>query len=512
MSYLTLYRKYRPKKFADLVGQEHITRTLSNQIKLNRIAHAYLFTGGRGTGKTTVAKIFAKAINCDTPIDGMSCLECETCQKIDSGAGINIVEMDAASHNGVDDIRDINEQVRYTPTVGKYKVYIIDEVHMLSNAAFNAMLKTLEEPPSYVVFILATTDPQKIPATVLSRCQRYDFRRISTKDITQCLEEYMHNENVAIALEALEFIARLADGGMRDALSILEQCISFYNDEAITLDKVLYLVGAVDTQIFFDIMDILAEQDATQIVSLCSEINNQGRNIRQFTKDLSWHIRNLLVAKTTDTSTGLLDYTKEHIQKLVEQAGKFEIPTLMRYIKIFSELDQEMKVSNMPKITLEIAMIKLCTPQSDLSAESIHDKIIALENRVEKLKVVTVETKHVEKPAPALIPPAIPAEYKEIVDNWNKVLDELSVNPMQKSLVMTYSIEVMDDTIYIVHPDRDSTLAQNTISYIQEALYKVWGKEFKVATKKESETNLQVAPQNTLAELQGRVNFPITSI
>ena len=228
MSYLALYRKYRPYVFADVVGQEHVVRTLRNQIESNRIAHAYLFCGSRGTGKTSIAKIFARAVNCENPIDGSACGECETCKKIQSSADMNIIEIDAASHNGVDSIREINDEVVYAPATGKYKVYIIDEVHMLSTGAFNALLKTLEEPPAHVIFILATTDPQKIPVTIISRCQRYDFKRIPASEIEETLAKYMAAENVDIDEDALRYIARLADGGMRDALSILEQCVSFY--------------------------------------------------------------------------------------------------------------------------------------------------------------------------------------------------------------------------------------------------------------------------------------------
>ncbi|MGL4736777.1 MAG: DNA polymerase III subunit gamma/tau, partial [Cellulosilyticaceae bacterium] len=328
MSYLALYRKYRPHIFDDVIGQDHIVRTLQNQIKTGRVSHAYLFTGSRGTGKTTIAKIFARAVNCQSPQNGSACGQCENCERIESGGSINIIELDAASHNSVDNIREINEEVKYTPAVGTYKVYIIDEVHMLSTSAFNALLKTLEEPPAHVIFILATTDPQKIPVTILSRCQRFDFKRISAMEIEARLREYMDQEAIAIEDEALGYIARLADGGMRDALSILEQCISFYFDEQISLDKVLYLVGAVDTQFLFDMIDAVANYHSSRAIEICDQVNMQGRSLRQFNSDLLLHVRNLLVVKATNTEAGVLDYSKEYIEKLKVQADQIDVTVL----------------------------------------------------------------------------------------------------------------------------------------------------------------------------------------
>ena len=247
MSYMALYRKFRPGTFEDVKGQDHISRTLQNQIKANRIGHAYLFCGTRGTGKTSVAKIFAKAVNCEHPVDGSPCGECEMCRAISEGRSMNVIEIDAASNNGVDNIREIREEVAYRPTEGKYKVYIIDEVHMLSIGAFNALLKTLEEPPEYVIFILATTEAHKIPITILSRCQRYDFKRISIDTISERLMDLMEKEQVEVEERAIRYIAKAADGSMRDALSLLDQCIAFYLGQKLTYDHVLEVLGAVDT-------------------------------------------------------------------------------------------------------------------------------------------------------------------------------------------------------------------------------------------------------------------------
>ena len=250
MSYTALYRKFRPSEFSDVKGQDHIVTTLKNQINADRIGHAYLFCGTRGTGKTTVAKIFAKAVNCERPVDGNPCGECASCRAIAAGTSMNVIEIDAASNNGVDNIREIRDEVAYSPTEGKYKVYIIDEVHMLSIGAFNALLKTLEEPPSYVIFILATTEAHKIPITILSRCQRYDFRRITVETIADRLRELTEKEQVEVEEKALTYIAKAADGSMRDALSLLDQCIAFYLGQKLTYDHVLDVLGAVDTDVF----------------------------------------------------------------------------------------------------------------------------------------------------------------------------------------------------------------------------------------------------------------------
>ena len=270
MSYTALYRKYRPSEFEDVKGQDHIVTTLKNQIKADRIGHAYLFCGTHGTGKTTVAKIFAKAVNCEHPVDGSPCGECQSCKAIAAGSSMNVIEIDAASNNGVENIRQIREEVSYSPTQGKYKVYIIDEVHMLSIGAFNALLKTLEEPPSYVIFILATTESHKIPITILSRCQKYDFRRISIETISARLMDLLEQEGVEAEEKAVRYVAKAGDGSMRDALSLLDQCIAFYLGEPLTYDHVLEVLGAVDTEVFSRLLrSILA---GTGIGTVCDRL------------------------------------------------------------------------------------------------------------------------------------------------------------------------------------------------------------------------------------------------
>lgn len=291
MGYTALYRKFRPDTFEDVKGQDHIVKTLKNQIRADRAGHAYLFCGTRGTGKTTIAKILAKAVNCEHPIDGSPCNECASCRAIAAGASMNVIEIDAASNNGVENIREIREEVAYPPTEGKYKVYIIDEVHMLSIGAFNALLKTLEEPPSYVIFILATTEAHKIPVTILSRCQRYDFRRNQPETILKRLQDLMEQEHVEAEEKALRYVARKGDGSMRDSLSLLDQCIAFYMGETLTYDRVLDVLGAVDTEVFSELLDHILKDRITDSIALLDRLILDGRDLTQFVSDFTWYLQ-----------------------------------------------------------------------------------------------------------------------------------------------------------------------------------------------------------------------------
>ncbi|MCI7812293.1 MAG: DNA polymerase III subunit gamma/tau [Lachnospiraceae bacterium] len=384
MSYTALYRKFRPDEFSDVKGQDHIVTTLKNQIKADRIGHAYLFCGTRGTGKTTIAKIFAKAVNCEHPVDGSPCNECDTCKAIAAGTSLNVIEIDAASNNGVDNIREIKDEVAYSPTTGKYKVYIIDEVHMLSIGAFNALLKTLEEPPSYVIFILATTEVHKIPVTILSRCQRYDFKRIPIGVISDRLKELMDKEGIEVEEKAIRYIAKKADGGMRDALSLLEQCISFYLGEKLTYDKVLDVLGAVDTDVFSKFLREILSDDVAQVMTHLEEIVMQGRDLGQFVNDFTWYMRNLLLIKASDNMEEILDVSTENLIQLREEAGMIRQDTLMRFIRIFSELANQMKTATNKRILLEVALIKLCRPQMEPDVTSLLERVRRLEKKLEQ--------------------------------------------------------------------------------------------------------------------------------
>ena len=386
MSYTALYRKFRPVEFEDVKGQEHIITTLKNQIEANRIGHAYLFCGTRGTGKTTVAKILAKAVNCEHPIDGNPCNECETCKAIAAGNSMNVIEIDAASNNGVDNIREIREEVAYSPTSGKYKVYIIDEVHMLSIGAFNALLKTLEEPPSYVIFILATTEAHKIPITILSRCQRYDFKRIARTTIVDRLRELMDEEQVEVEDKALRYIAKKGDGSMRDALSLLDQCIAFYLGEKLTYEHVLDVLGAVDTDEFSKLLREVLDGDVTQVILHLENMIMQGRDLTQLVNDFTWYLRNLLLLKSSDNMEDVLDVSAENLEQLKEEAAMVRDDTLMRYIRIFSELSNQLRYASQKRVMVEVALIKLTRPSMEPDLDSVLQRLKQLEAAVEDLE------------------------------------------------------------------------------------------------------------------------------
>ncbi len=385
MSYMALYRKWRPDEFEEVKGQEHVVTTLKNQIIHDRVGHAYLFCGTRGTGKTTVAKLFAKAVNCEHPLeDGSPCNECAVCKAISAGSSLNVIEIDAASNNGVDNIRDIREEVQYSPTEGKYKVYIIDEVHMLSIGAFNALLKTLEEPPSYVIFILATTEAHKIPITILSRCQRYDFRRISVEIIYERLSELLEREGVEAEEKAVRYVAKAADGSMRDALSLLDQCIAFYLGQKLTYEKVLEVLGAVDVEVFNELMRHVAANETMEALKVVDEIVWQGRELAQFVTDFTWYMRNLLLLKSSDSVNDQLDISAENLESMRQVAGIVGMNSLMRYVRIFSEMSNQIRYATQKRVTLELAIIKLTTPQMESNMDSVLERIRMLEKKVEE--------------------------------------------------------------------------------------------------------------------------------
>ena len=384
MSYTALYRKWRPHTFDDVKGQDHIVTTLQNQIRAQRIGHAYLFCGTRGTGKTTVAKILARSVNCENPIDGSPCGECPSCKQIAAGTSLNVVEIDAASNNGVENIREIRDQVQYPPTEGKYRVYIIDEVHMLSTGAFNALLKTLEEPPSYVIFILATTEVHKIPITVLSRCQRYDFRRITVDTIADRLKELTDAEGMPVEERALRYVAKAGDGSMRDALSLLDQCAAFHFGETLTYDHVLDVLGAVDNSVFRELFLAVVEGRTKDCILKLEEMVIQGRELSQFVVDFIWFLRNLLLLKTAEDAEELLDMSEDNLKQLREDAKLADENTLMRYIRVFSELSNQIRFATQKRVLIELAFIKLTKPQMEQDLESVLERLAALERQVEE--------------------------------------------------------------------------------------------------------------------------------
>ncbi|MEY8356987.1 DNA polymerase III subunit gamma/tau [Lachnospiraceae bacterium 54-53] len=383
MSYTALYRKWRPSSFSDVKGQDHIVQTLKNQIVSERIGHAYLFCGTRGTGKTSIAKIFAKAVNCEQPKDGSPCGECQTCKNIAAGASLNVVEIDAASNNGVENIREIRDEVQYPPTEGKYRVYIIDEVHMLSTGAFNALLKTLEEPPSYVIFILATTEVQKIPVTVMSRCQRYDFKRITVETIAEHLKGLTAAEHIEVEEKALTYIAKSADGALRDALSLLDQCVAFHYGEALTYDDVLDVLGAVDISVFGRLFRAVVENRTKDCITCLEELVIQGRELGQFVIDFIWYLRNLLILKSVDDADNLLDMSTENRNLLKEDSERTDNETLLRYIRVFSDLSNQLRYASQKRVLIEVALIKLTRPQMEQNLDSILQRVANIERQLE---------------------------------------------------------------------------------------------------------------------------------
>ena len=467
MSYTALYRKFRPDNFADVKGQDHIVTTLTNQIKHNRIGHAYLFCGTRGTGKTTVAKILAKAVNCEHPVNGSPCNECAMCNAIQAGTAMNVIEIDAASNNGVDNIREIREEVSYRPTEGKYKVYIIDEVHMLSVGAFNALLKTLEEPPSYVMFILATTEAHKIPITILSRCQRYDFHRITIDTIAARLDELLKVEGIEAEEKAVRYVAKAGDGSMRDALSLLDQCIAFYLGQELTYDKVLEVLGAVDTEVFSKLLRKVIQGDVTGSIHILEELIVGGRELSQFVGDFTWYMRNLLLVKTSEDPEEAIDVSSENMKLLKEESTMLDVETLMRYIRIFSDLSNQIRYATQKRVLVEIALIKLCRPAMETNLDSVLDRLRVLEQRMDERPVQQVivqqgnsvsgaETGAVVAAAEKKLPAkAAPEDLQKIVAGWRVITGQTTgmFKQMLQKSIPKYNGETGEPILYVEFQD-----------------------------------------------------------
>ena len=523
MSYTALYRKFRPGEFEDVKGQDHIVTTLQNQIKANRIGHAYLFCGTRGTGKTTVAKIFAKAVNCEHPVNGSPCGQCAMCKSIAAGTSMNVIEIDAASNNGVDNIREIREEVTYRPTEGRYKVYIIDEVHMLSIGAFNALLKTLEEPPEYVIFILATTEVHKIPITILSRCQHYDFKRISIETITDRMRELMETEQVEVEEKALRYIAKAADGSMRDALSLLDQCIAFYIGQKLTYDHVLEVLGAVDTDVFSKLLRKVIERDVAGVLDIVEDLVMQGRELTQLAADFTWYLRNLLLVKTSDNIEDVLDVSTENMMQLKEESEMIELDMLLRYIRVFSELSGQLKYATQKRVMLEVALIKLCTPAMETKQDSLLDRIRAVEEKVEKgleaAASMSERVVYVNDAAPDQatrgkrvkpeLPNAIPEDVQEVVKNFRSIADEAS--GMVRGYLKKARLSLGgDNRLMIVLPD--SLAAQivgreDHVQELEELIENKIGKKVEVEVRHVEEGRHF---EDTFVDIEQKINMEIT--
>lgn len=452
MAYLALYRKYRPRTFDEVRGQDHIVTTLKNQMNAGRIGHAYLFCGTRGTGKTSVAKIFAKAVNCESPVNGSPCGQCPVCRAIDSQTSMNVVELDAASNNSVDNIREIIDNVKYSPTEGKYKVFIVDEVHMLSGAAFNALLKTLEEPPAYVIFILATTEVHKIPITILSRCQRYDFKRITTDVIAGCLADLMKSENIEAEDKALQFVARTADGSMRDAQSLLDQCIAFYLGQKLTYEKVLEVLGSVDVEVFAHLLRHIYAGQVDNVLKIIDDVMVAGRELGQFINDFAWYLRNLLIAKTTRHPEEVLEFSKENMELILHEAQGADEETLIRYITILSELSNRIRYATQKRILIEMELIRLARPDTDTDLSGVLDRIRKLEQKLENGYVAGKRAEDdsdtgngaenfEEGPEPEVkeeMIKALPEDIIAVVQNWTQIKSRLTST--RESMVNTIMV------------------------------------------------------------------------
>lgn len=516
MSYTALYRKWRPTSFEEVRGQDHIVKTLKNQINSGRIGHAYLFCGTRGTGKTSIAKIFARAVNCEHPVDGSPCGECSMCRQIAEGASLNVVEIDAASNNGVENIRDIREQVQYPPTDGRYRVYIIDEVHMLSIGAFNALLKTLEEPPSYVIFILATTEVHKIPITILSRCQRYDFKRISIDTIAGRLAELTQAEQIDVDDRALRYVARAADGSMRDALSLLDQCVAFHFGEKLTYDNVLEVLGAVDNRVFSKLFQAVLASDTKACIREIEEMIIQGRDLSQLVNDFIWYMRNLLIAKTTDEPGDMLDMSEENLAVLKEEAAGVDTETLMRYIRIFSELSGQLRYASQKRILVEIAFIKLTTPSMEQNLDSILQRITLLEQKMQEMpdnlqklasfapaagQAASSKTAVVETPPEPKTVSLPPAQYEDLMlmrKEWGRIasLSQL-VGSIRLSLPKTSVEPAGEGCLCIVCTDENTFGIINRepeLKNLQEVVQEKYKKTLQFKVRLES----SAVPQRTV--------------
>ena len=485
--YQVLYRKWRPSTFSDVVGQPQVTKTLLSELQSGRVAHAYLFTGSRGTGKTSCAKILAKAVNCLQSAEGNPCGECDLCRSIDSGSILDVVELDAASNNGVDNIRELCEEANFTPAVAKYRVYIIDEVHMLSPGAFNALLKTLEEPPEHVIFILATTEIHKLPATILSRCQRFDFRRIPAADISDRLLFISGEEKVTLEPEAALLIARLADGGMRDALSILDQCLS--RNDHVTEDEVTEVAGIAGKDHLYELSECIEAGQPARGMDLVSRLHAASKDMARLCEELISHFRNLLLIKIAEKPRDMIVATAAEYERAQGIAGKF---TLARLIEILDRLQEalgKMFYGGNRRIQMEIVLLRLCSPEMNTSVESLEKRINELEARLKRGEFSPSSPLPRAKPARPTVPP--PAEVVDesliqqakLMDNWAEVTKSLAAySPTLASFLHSSTAYLAGDYVLIDAPDSAFKLLRESAQKdsVREAIQKVTGKTYRL--------------------------------
>lgn len=513
--YQALYRKFRPDSFDEVKGQDAIVTTLKNQIKNSRIGHAYLFTGTRGTGKTSVAKLFAKAVNCrNRKEDGSPCNSCESCLSIKSGASMNVLEIDAASNNGVDNIREIRDEVQYRPTDADYRVYIIDEVHMLSVGAFNALLKTLEEPPEYVIFILATTEVNKIPITVLSRCQRYDFKRMTIDTMADRMRELSGIEGIEAEDRALKYIAKCANGSMRDALSLLDQCAAYYMGKELSYDNVLEVLGAVDTAVYSRLYDRILSKDTAGAIAVLEENLMLGKDLSAFVSDFTWYLRNLLLALSQDENMeDIIDVSSETLKGMKEEAKRADADTIMRFIRIFSDLSSEIRYAREKKVLSEIAIIKLMRPEMEKDISSLNQRVSELEKKVaEGIKIeavipaVPAEVTQQEKKRPP-VPDALPEDVKAAFNNWGRVIKNIPfTHSAVANAIRNAELTVKGDMMIIAFENMYENMLrdEDNRQVFERAVEKVIGKKLKYEVLNKEDTEHFEA---TYPSFEGLINF-----
>lgn len=491
-----LYRSYRPQTFEDVVGQEHIIKTLKNQIQTNTIGHAYLFCGTRGTGKTSTAKIFARTVNCPNSINEEPCNNCDICKEILADNTMDVIEIDAASNNSVDDIREIRENVKYTPTKSKYKVYIIDEVHMLSQGAFNALLKTLEEPPSYVIFILATTEPHKIPATILSRCQRFDFKRVTVSDMINRMKVICSDIGIEADDKALNLIARSSQGALRDALSILDQCISF-SDNSIQYKDVVELLGTVNIDYLFKIANYIVNEDTKSCLEMLNELVIWGKDIKNFISDLIDHFRNLMVCKVSKDLDEIISLPEETLEQLKDQSNPIDIKDIIRILNVLSEAQDNIRYSSNPRVLVEVCIMKLCQPMYDDSNEGLIKRISKLEQIISSGIKLTPNSKaedNIEIKIEGSTEYSVDYEeiksedVKQLEKIWPNILEQIKKDkqmPIQALLREAKDFNINGNTLYIIFDDKFS-FAKNklssydTLTYIENVISNISHRKFKI--------------------------------
>ncbi|MFR4164407.1 MAG: DNA polymerase III subunit gamma/tau [Paraclostridium sordellii] len=494
-----LYRAYRPQNFKDVVGQNHIIRTLKNQIQNNNVGHAYLFCGTRGTGKTSTAKIFARAVNCENSIDEEPCNECEVCKDILNDNIMDVIEIDAASNNSVDDIREIRENVKYTPTKCKYKVYIIDEVHMLSQGAFNALLKTLEEPPSYVIFILATTEPHKIPATILSRCQRFDFKRVTVKDMATRMKEICDDVNIEVDERALNLIARNSQGALRDALSILDQCMSF-SEGNIEYKDVVDLLGTVNIEQLFEIAEYVIKEDTKKCLEILNEFVIWGKDIKNLVDDLIDHFRNLMVCKVSKDLDEIISLPDETVELLKSQSSLIETNEIIRILNILSTTQDAIKSSTNPRVLAEVSIMKLSQPMFDDSKEALLKRISTLEETIRSgnIKINNIETKESievekeivqEQPKEEVYYEEVKSEDVKLIEkSWENILMHIKKDknmPVYAILREAREFNVNSNNLYIMFDDnfafaKNKLSDSNTLEYVESIVRETINRSFSI--------------------------------